>query len=371
MILILTQCFPSRLGGVESLISNLALGLSKTEKITVFADQHNLFYDTIFDNDHKNEILIRRIGGVKFFRRKRKINTVKSFIKSEQVKLVLADTWKSLELGIDYINSKKIPTICLAHGNELLPNNKKKFERIRYTLNKVSSIVANSLFTENLLKTLINPEIKVNVIYPGALDIRGIEKTIISSITGNPILLTLSRVEKRKGHLFVIECIQKLILEFPNIQYVIAGTGPELKSLKKIVSKKKLEKNIIFVGKINDSQKNFLFKKTNLMVMPTLDETQNSSIEGFGIAYIEAAYFAIPSIASNIGGTPEAVIHNFTGKIINRIEDLYYSINHLLKNEQQIKELGLNAQKRAIKEFNWDHISNKYLLLIKSICKLD
>ena len=31
MIVILTQCFPSRVGGVESLISNLALGLSKKE----------------------------------------------------------------------------------------------------------------------------------------------------------------------------------------------------------------------------------------------------------------------------------------------------------------------------------------------------
>ena len=33
MIIILTQCFPSRLGGIESLVSNLALGLGKKEKV--------------------------------------------------------------------------------------------------------------------------------------------------------------------------------------------------------------------------------------------------------------------------------------------------------------------------------------------------
>ena len=38
------------------------------------------------------------------------------------------------------------------------------------------------------------------------------------------------------------------------------------------------------------------------MVMPTIDETHNNSIEGFGISYIEAALFGIPSIASNVGG---------------------------------------------------------------------
>ena len=53
------------------------------------------------------------------------------------------------------------------------------------------------------------------------------------------------------------------------------------------------------------------------MIMPTLDEIKIGSIEGFGIVYIEAAFFAIPSIASNVGGTPEAVIDNSTGKIIN------------------------------------------------------
>ena len=36
MILILTQCYPSRIGGIESLVSNLSLELAKTEKIIVF-----------------------------------------------------------------------------------------------------------------------------------------------------------------------------------------------------------------------------------------------------------------------------------------------------------------------------------------------
>ena len=45
MILILTQCFPSRVGGIESLVSNLALELGKNNKVIVFADQHHIFYE--------------------------------------------------------------------------------------------------------------------------------------------------------------------------------------------------------------------------------------------------------------------------------------------------------------------------------------
>ena len=111
MIIILTQCFPSRLGGIESLVSNLALGLGKKEKVIVFADRHHLFYDAIYDNQYKDQIIVRRTGGLKFFRRRKKIRELKPFIESNQVKLVIADTWKSLELSIDLLAKKNISII--------------------------------------------------------------------------------------------------------------------------------------------------------------------------------------------------------------------------------------------------------------------
>jgi len=371
MILFLTQCFPSRIGGMESLVSNLALSLSRQKKIIVFADRYNLFFDEIFDNHHKEEILVRRFGGLKFFRRRKKIKEVKHLIESGNVKLIIADSWKSLELGVDYFAKKNIPLICLAHGNEILSNNQNKRKRIKKTLDLVNTIVANSNFTEKLLQEQINPKADLVTIYPGALDITNIDQKEISSIKGSPTLLTLARLEKRKGHLEIINTVNKLLSKFPNLQYIIAGSGPELKNLKKIVKEKKLEKNVILLGNVDESQKKFLFQKADLMIMTTLDETHNRSIEGFGISYLEASFFSIPSIASNVGGTPEAVINNVTGKIINNMDELYSTVHDLLLDENMIKKLGSNAKKRAFNEFTWDHISKKYLLLINSLTKIN
>ena len=50
----MTQCFPSRLGGIESLVSNLALGLSKKDKVMVLADKYHYFHDSIYDNLYKD-----------------------------------------------------------------------------------------------------------------------------------------------------------------------------------------------------------------------------------------------------------------------------------------------------------------------------
>ena len=360
MILILTQCFPSRLGGIESLVSNLSLGLSKSEKIIVFADRHHMFYDAIYDNNHKDEILVRRISGLKFFRRRRKIKEIKPFIESQKVKLIIADTWKSLELGIDYFNTKNIPSICLAHGNELLSNDLKKAQRIKNTLNKSTAVVANSLYTKKLVQELVKSTIIVDYVYPGANDLRNHKEHSLKEVNGEPVILTLARLEKRKGHAHIIHCIKKLLSDFPNIQYVIAGEGPEKRALQKLVNDKNLQNNVLFVGLVNDEQKKFLFERSSLMVMPTLDESKSRSIEGFGISYLEAAFFGIPSIASDVGGTPEAVINNSTGVIINSIDKLYQSMHDLLVNENKRILFGENAQRRSHENFQWNTVTKKY-----------
>ena len=367
MIIVLTQCFPSRVGGIESLISNLSINLSKREKVIVFADQHNFFYDAIYDQSIKESVLVRRIGGIKYFRRRKKIKELKPFLFSNQVKCIIGESWKSFELCIDLLNSNNIPSICLAHGNEIIKKNEKHFLRIKKTLNKVTSIVCNSDYTKNLISNFCLSKPIIKKIYPGACDYSNVEKISIPNIKGDPILLTLARLEKRKGHKEIIFSIKKLITEFPNIKYIVAGAGSELKNLKKLVSELKLEKNVVFVGNVNDAQKKYLFQKVNLMVMPTLDETAKRSIEGFGIAYLEASFYSIPSIASNIGGTSEAVINDKTGIIIEDINELYKAIRDLLTNKTKRNLLGKAAQKRAISEFNWDNISKNYLKLIDNL----
>ena len=206
----------------------------------------------------------------------------------------------------------------------------------------------------------------IKFVYPGAKDHRQIQSDNFMEIKGNPVLITLARLEKRKGHAAILKAVKKLTSDFPLIQYVIAGAGSEKSNLQRLVKEYALEKNVSFVGLVNESQKKYLFEHTDLMVMPTIDESENRSIEGFGIAYLEAAFFGVPSIASNVGGTKEAVLHNKTGIVINNIDNLFQSIHELLVNSNRRKQLGYEAQKRAIENFNWDTVTNKYLNAINN-----
>ena len=66
--------------------------------------------------------------------------------------------------------------------------------------------------------------------------------------------------------------------------------------------------------------------------MPSI--TYKKSVEGFGIAYVEAAQFGIPSIGGKDGGAADAIKHNETGLICdgNNLDQIYSSIDLILKN---------------------------------------
>ena len=367
MIIILTQCFPPTIGGIENLLENLSIELSKTYKVLVLADDHDKKNDNYYDSKHDTNLVIKRISGIKFFRKRKKLTELKKLLSSNKVSHVIGDSWKSFELTIDTLNSQSIPSICLAHGNELIIKNSSKKIRVVSILNKVKHIVTNSNFTARLIKNIGITNQNITCIYPGANNTIHLNEENISNINGQPVITTLARLEKRKGHAYILSVVARLKLEYPNILYIIAGSGVELENLKKITLELDIVKNIIFLGDINENQKKYVFKNTNLMVMPTLDESNKNSIEGFGIAYLEAAYYGIPSIASKVGGTPEAVIHNETGIIISDMSELYYSIKDLLANKLKLDELGKKAKSRAENHFTWKAIGNKYRHLIQNL----
>ena len=366
MIIILTQCFPSRVGGIETLMYNLALHLSRSKDVIVLADQQNFKEDNIFDQNEIN-FSTKRFRGIKFFRNRKKFNELKKIHFSSKIDAVISDSWKSLEVPIDFLKKNKIPVISLAHGNEIIIKNDKHHKRVKKILEYVNAIVVNSSYTKNLLNKLSNNFKNVKIIYPGINIKKNYIEENISLNQGSPKLLTLARLEKRKGHALILKSIMNLKKYFPDIQYIIAGEGEELDSIKNKIKEYNLQDNVNLVGTVNENQKNYIFSNTDLMIMPTLDESSAKSIEGFGIAYIEAANFKIPSIASNIGGTPEAVIHNKTGLIIKDIDELDEAIKSLIDNNEDRLTLGQNAKIRAENELNWDIQIKKYNDLIKEI----
>lgn len=169
-------------------------------------------------------------------------------------------------------------------------------------------------------------------------------------------LLTVARLVPRKGHSIVLDALASIRDQgFPiPLRYYIVGDGPRYRELQEHVKALKLQDQVIFSRNASDEQLLEYYKNADVFVMPT--EHMGRDIEGFGTVYIEAAAFGVPSIASELPGVDEAVLHDETGVLVpsNSVTDLAVAIQRLATDAELRGRLGSNAQARAQAEFHCD-----------------
>mgnify|MGYP000849774101 CR=1 FL=1 len=355
MYLIVTRAFPPELGGMQSLMWGLTKEMSKNFMIKVFADyqkNHKEF-------DDKESFSIERVGGIKFLRKIRKAQLINEFLKESKVQGIIADHWKSLEL----IKSNK-KKYCLIHGKEINhPKESSINTRLIKVLNDTEKVIANSEYTKNLAIDKGVDKNKIVVINPGVnpaeeLNKKSLEKVERLLKIKTPRLITVSRFDKRKNHEKVIMALRNLKQQYPDIIYICVGYGDEENNLKKLVQELNLSSQVMFFKDISDDLKNSLLAKSDIFVMPSI--IHKTSVEGFGISYVEAAQYGVPSLGGKDGGASDAIDHNKTGLICdgNNLDDIYSSLNSMIENKKYL-ELGKNA-KDYVSKFQWEKIIEEY-----------
>jgi len=355
MYLIITRAFPPELGGMQSLMWGLTKEMSKNFMIKVFAD----YQENHKEFDKKENFSIERVGGIKFLRKIRKAQLINEFIKENKVQGVIADHWKSLEL----IKTDK-KKYCLIHGKEINhPQGSSLNKRAIKVLNNVEKVIANSEYTKSLaINNGVNREL-VKVINPGINSAKELDKNSLEKVESlfkikTPRLITISRFDKRKNHEKVIMALRNLKQIYPDIVYICIGYGDEEKNIKSLVEELNLNTQVMFFKDISDNLKNALVAKSDIFIMPSV--IHKTSVEGFGIAYVEAAQYGIPSIGGKDGGASDAIEHNKTGMICdgNNLDEIYASLNSMIENKRYL-ELGKNA-KEYVSKFNWEKIILEY-----------
>jgi phosphatidylinositol alpha-1,6-mannosyltransferase len=152
--------------------------------------------------------------------------------------------------------------------------------------------------------------------------------------------------------------LRNLKQQYPNIVYICIGYGDEEENLKKLVQELDLGSQVMFFKDISNDLKNALIAKSNIFVMPSV--IHKTSVEGFGIAYVEAAQYGIPSLGGKDGGASDAIKHDETGLICdgNNLDQIYSSLNSMIDNKKYL-EMGKNA-KRYVSKFDWKKILKEY-----------
>ena len=160
---------------------------------------------------------------------------------------------------------------------------------------------------------------------------------------GEPILMHLSNFRPVKRLTDVIE-IFALVREKMPAKLVLIGDGPDRGAAEYIVRKKKLVRDVHFLGKQDRVYQ--LLSLADLFLLP-------SDMESFGLAALEAMACEVPVVASNVGGVPEVIEHGVDG-YLHEPRDVKAAAGYaleILSRQDRGRAMGQTARINARKKY--------------------
>lgn len=274
-----------------------------------------------------------------------------------------------------------IPYTVMTHGMDVtIPfgasGSVRKQNLVHKILHNADSVTTVSQYTKTQLLNLGVDEDKIHIVYPcphmtdaSAAD-NQLDKDIVDTVFHTKkrhIVLSVGRLVERKGHDMVIRAIAKLKDQFPQILYAIIGDGNYREELEFLVQGLEVENNVLFLGKLNDTQVKEWYTRCDMFAMPSR-QLENGDVEGFGIVFLEANSFGKPVIAGNSGGIPDAVVDGETGFLVDPLdaEMIADSIERLLLDKTLAQKMGEKGRERTHAEFRWDVQASKLRAIIDS-----
>lgn len=164
-----------------------------------------------------------------------------------------------------------------------------------------------------------------------------------------PVLLTCARldaVDRYKGVDQAIRAVARVASKVPGLRYVIIGDGDNRPSLETLAHQLGISDRVEFRGNVTQNELAEAYESCSLFLMP-------SRKEGFGIVFLEAAFFGKPSIGGLHGGTPEVIEDGRTGWLVENGDDetLAALLATILMNREATIGAGAAARKRLEQRF--------------------
>jgi phosphatidylinositol alpha-1,6-mannosyltransferase len=261
-----------------------------------------------------------------------------------------------------------IPYICYTHGEELnyATSSRQLAWMLRRVLKGADFIIANSRNTQAILQDVwcVQPE-RIRLLHPGVdtnyfepAD-RDLEARRNLGWGDRPVVLTVGRLQERKGQDTMIRSTALVRKAIPDVLYAIVGDGDDRARLEALVDELNLRANVQFVGECDDARLLSCYQQCDLFVLANRQVGQD--IEGFGMVLLEAQACGKPVLAGDSGGTGETMDSPRTGMTLDcsASEPLAAAVLDLLQDPARRARMGVAARQWTVNHFDWDALASQ------------
>ncbi len=372
--LLLSEIFPPRHGGSGRWFWELYRRLP-SQTVAVAAGEHE--GQEAFDRTHEMRVCrlpleqsqygLRSWSGLRGYRRA--LQSLRGVLKHERIDAVhagrvLPEGWLAWRIkrrhGLRYL--------VYVHGEDIncYGQSRELSWMVRRVLRGAEVVICNSENSRQLLARQWRvPDVKVCVLHPGA-DVQrfvpaGRDERVRAALgwSGRCVVLTVGRLQRRKGHDQLISALPLIRRRVPNVFYAIIGAGDESEYLRRLVQEHDVADAVQFRGEPNDDALVRCYQQCDLFALPNREV--GGDIEGFGMVLVEAQACGKPVIAGDSGGTRETMRVGETGLIVDctRAETLASAVGDLLLDPARCESMGRAGRRWAIEHFGWTELARE------------
>lgn len=170
--------------------------------------------------------------------------------------------------------------------------------------------------------------------------------SLLAPPSSTPRVCVLGRIVPHKQFEHAVQAVAELAPANPELTLDVIGDGWWREALLRTAHELGVSGRVRFHGHVTDAERDRLLAESWLMLAPSVKE-------GWGIAIMEAAAHALPTIAyRSAGGVTESIVHGETGILVDDLAELVESTGRLIEDTELRLSMGKKARERAA-GFDW------------------
>lgn len=252
-----------------------------------------------------------------------------------------------------------IPLVVFFHGVDASAFLQDKNYALSYERSNFNTAIVNSLSMKERLIPYLPKQCKINIVRYG-VDPGMFPFKLRSSVGRGTLFLHISRLDYKKGIDITLDVFNRYVREIDNTaNLIIAGDGPLREQLQSQSKRLNLNKNVNFIGKVNQMQVLELLQKGDVLLQHSI-VAPDGDMEGLPNIIIEAMTCGLPVVSTYHSGIPELITNCETGLLVNEKDaDAYFEALVSL-SKIDIASMSRNAREKIEKDFN-SEINNNLL----------
>ncbi|MHA1505725.1 MAG: glycosyltransferase [Candidatus Asgardarchaeia archaeon] len=241
---------------------------------------------------------------------------------------------------------------------------------VRLVLERADAIIAASTTMFNEVKSIVNDQDKVHLIFNGVdvekfnprLDGSFVKKSL--RIENKKVVFTLRGHKPVYGIEYLIRAIPIVVKERNDVVFVIGGDGPLRDFHENLSSKLGIGDKVIFIGRIPHDETPYYISMSDVVVVPSIQEA-------FGLIVSEAMACGKPVVGSDVGGIKDQIIDGYNGFLVRpkSPDEIAEKILWLLENPDEAIKMGYRGREIVEKKFNASKRVDNILKLYRSLLK--